>query len=84
MSTCRIARVARIARAAAVASLTVVVGVAAESDEARAAWPPAPNADLRDPASWPNDPGYADEWSDWSWLPTQAPGTAAYLGADAA
>ena len=63
-------------------TLTALTG---RSDEARAgAWPPAPGADLRDPASWPNDPGYASAWGYWSFLPAQAPGTPAYLGADAA
>ncbi|MRG93560.1 S8 family serine peptidase [Polyangium spumosum] len=47
---------------------------------ASAGWPPAPDADMADPANWPNDPGYgyADDrdgqWNYFSFLPPAAPG----------
>ena len=61
--------------------------------DAHAAWPapgqpltissgPTPGSNLSSPANWPDDPGYASQWNFWSFLPTQAPGTAAYLSAD--
>ena len=51
---------------------------------ASATWPPSPDAsvaELRQPANWPNDPGYGllptdrsarGEWFLWSWVPEQA------------
>lgn len=40
-------------------ALGVVFGVRAH--DARAAWPPAPGADMKDPANWPND--YKGRWN---------------------
>ncbi|HSQ65280.1 MAG TPA: FG-GAP-like repeat-containing protein [Polyangiaceae bacterium] len=52
---------------------------------AHATWPPTdPNADMTDQNNWPNDPGYADRWNYWSFLPKQDQGTQPYLGADLA
>src|SRR5258706_805912 len=39
---------------------------------AHAAWPPPVNDsgfDYSDPANWPNDPGYKDDWKFWSFVP---------------
>ncbi len=69
-------------RIAAVFLLASVPLVSA--DEARAAWPPAPGAELSDPSNWPNDPEYSGYWNFFSYLPTQASGTPPYLGADEA
>ncbi|TKD01804.1 FG-GAP-like repeat-containing protein [Polyangium fumosum] len=47
---------------------------------ASAAWPPSPDANMADPANWPNDPGYAyaedrdGQWNYYSFLPPAAPG----------
>ncbi|MDC3958096.1 FG-GAP-like repeat-containing protein [Polyangium jinanense] len=47
---------------------------------ASASWPPSPDADMADPANWPNDPGYAftddhdGQWNYYSFLPPAAPG----------
>jgi hypothetical protein len=50
--------------------------------DARAAWPPAPGANMSDASNWPNDPGYppqpstgGGQWNLWSFLPPQLPGT---------
>jgi hypothetical protein len=71
--------------------LLCLVSFSARSDNARAAWPPNPGdgktleerrAFMKDPANWPNDPGYKDRWNYFSWLPEQKPGTPPYLEAD--
>jgi hypothetical protein len=59
-----------------------IVSTLAPMHGARAAWPPAPNADFTDPANFPNDPNYKDRWNYWSFLPPQDKGTSPYLGAD--
>ncbi len=80
---------------------TLLVGASLASlmlRDAEAAWPPAAGADMRDPANWPNDPGYPPyvvavppttpktpqngQWNLWSYLPTQLPGTEPYISAD--
>ena len=51
-------------------SLFAVVGCAVfalRTHEARAAWPPAPGADMKDPANWPND--YHERWNYLSYFP---------------
>src|SRR5260370_169685 len=58
--------------------------VAAPSHDARGAWPPAPDANMKDPANWPNDPSYKGLWQFNSWLPPQAPGASPYLTEDVA
>jgi len=45
-------------------------------------WPPPPNADMTNPANWPNDPDYPSRWNYFSWLPKQVPGTQPYIMAD--
>ena len=49
---------------------------------AHAGWPPSAGADLSSAASWPNDPGYAQLWSYFSYLPAQTSGTGAYSQPD--
>jgi len=61
--------------------------LATSAQDARAGWPPPPGAtpdQLKDPANWPNDPGYGPHddkgqpsasgkggtWQYWSWIPT--------------
>jgi MYXO-CTERM domain-containing protein len=61
--------------ACAVASATTI-----GAHDARAAWPPARGADMRDKTNWPND--YAARWNYASFLPEQQPGTPPYLSAD--
>ena len=54
-----------------VISLVCVAGTAVfalRTHEARAAWPPAPGADMRDKANWPND--FNARWNYLSYLPT--------------
>lgn len=48
--------------------------------DARAGWPPARGADMRDKSNWPND--YNGRWNYASYLPVQQPGTQPYLSAD--
>lgn len=46
--------------------------VASALTRAHAAWPPdetAGKVDYKDPANWPNDPGYAKLWQYWSFVP---------------
>jgi len=65
--------------------LAAVVGVpllCAPLRDAGASWPPAPGADLTNPANWPSDPDYASRWDYFSFLPKQAAGAPAYLSAD--
>lgn len=53
-------------------SLLCVAGTAVfalQTHEARAAWPPAPGADMRDKANWPND--YDARWNYISFFPTR-------------
>jgi hypothetical protein len=59
-----------------------VLALSGRSDHATAAWPPAPGADMRDKANWPNDPDYAGLWQYWSFLPEQKAGTSPYIEAD--
>ena len=57
---------------ARVLSLLGVAGMAffaLRTHDARAAWPPAPGADMRDKANWPND--YNGRWSYLSYLPAR-------------
>ncbi|HJZ89184.1 MAG TPA: FG-GAP-like repeat-containing protein [Polyangia bacterium] len=37
--------------------------------DARAGWPPADGANLKDPQNWPNDPDYGSQWAHWSFIP---------------
>jgi MYXO-CTERM domain-containing protein len=59
-----------------------VTSVLLRSHSAAAAWPPAPDADLKNPENWPNDPGYRSMWQYFSYLPDQKPDSPAYLDAD--
>ncbi|MCA9590277.1 MAG: VCBS repeat-containing protein, partial [Myxococcales bacterium] len=65
----------RLLRPTSVALATLVLGAAAlVSHGARAAWPPAPGADMRDKANWPND--FNARWNYISYFPerkTQSP-----------
>ncbi|UQA57947.1 FG-GAP-like repeat-containing protein [Polyangium aurulentum] len=51
-----------------------------------AKWPPAPDADMQDPANWPNDPSYGfgddqdGQWNYYSFLPPAAPGVVRRAG----
>ncbi len=69
---------------ARLSSVLVAVGAVAcalaSLGDARAAWPPARGADMRDKANWPND--YDGRWNYASFLPEQQPGTPPYLEAD--
>lgn len=47
-----------------------------------ASWPPAPGADLKDSANWPNDPDYAGYWNYWSFLPNRAANAPPLQGLD--
>ena len=75
-----------------VTALTGVSLAFALVTDARANWPaqgqplvvgdgPAAGSNLKDPANWPNDPGYAGQWNFWSWLPPQSPDTPARTSA---
>lgn len=62
-----------------------VAVLALRSHDARAAWPPAPGADMKDPANWPND--YKGRWNYLSYFPertTLEPLTAADIKLGAA
>ncbi len=59
-----------------------LLSILAPMHGARAAWPPAPNADFTDPQNWPNDPGYGGRWNYWSFLPKQDTGASPYIAAD--
>ncbi len=72
-----------VTRQAIVYGLGISFGLSAQDANANA-WPPAPGADMTQPANWPNDPGYPTQWNLWSWLPAQTSGTPAYLDADRA
>ena len=47
--------------------LTACAVFALRSHEARAAWPPAPGADMQDKANWPND--FNGRWNYLSYFP---------------
>lgn len=53
------------------ATAALALALTASPDSARGAWPPIPGADLSDPANWPNDPGYDDQWNLWSFIPAE-------------
>ncbi len=66
--------------AVTIAACAAASSVTFGSHDARAAWPPARGADMRDKANWPND--YNGRWNYASTLPEQQPGTPPYLSAD--
>jgi subtilisin family serine protease len=72
-------------RALRVASLLTGLGIVTaslQSDRALAGWPPKPGDDLTNPANWPSDHGYKDNWNYFSYLHPQSPGTPPYTAAD--
>lgn len=50
-------------------ALALVVAALLLPAAAQAAWPPATGADMKNPANWPNDPGYGGQWNMWSFVP---------------
>ena len=53
-------------------ALLALAGVAMFGVHADAAWPPAPGADMRDRANWPND--FTGRWNYLSYFPERGPG----------
>ena len=51
---------------------------ALRTHEARAAWPPAPGADMKDKANWPND--YNARWNYLSYFPARNTAAPLYQG----
>jgi hypothetical protein len=68
------------------ALLPLLLATALFPHDVAAEWPPAPDADMRDPANWPNDPGYGHsddkdgQWNYYSFLPPAAPGVVRRAG----